>query len=89
MLGAFIMSLHGYRARLMDLRSCAEDDDHVVALFQRNGLWGCLSVSNRESLHVLGQHVRISEVSLSGVVMFRTCMAAAWPSLRMRDSNAS
>lgn len=50
MLGAYILGRHGYGARLMDLRSNAADDDHVVTLFQCNGRWGCLSVSNHSSL---------------------------------------
>lgn len=50
MLGAFILSLHGFPPLLLDLRACPRDDDHVVAPFQQGGKWGCLSVSNHASL---------------------------------------
>ena len=52
MLGAYILSLHGYAPLLCDLRACARDDDHDVAVFQhkKNGLWGCISISNHSSL---------------------------------------
>ncbi|EKX38224.1 hypothetical protein GUITHDRAFT_115567 [Guillardia theta CCMP2712] len=50
LLGAYILSLHGFPAQLLDLRASKWDDDHVVTPFQRNGLWGCLSVSNHSSL---------------------------------------
>eukprot|EP01052_Picozoa_sp_SAG31_P017722 SAG31_NODE_1225_length_9271_cov_10.376472_2_plen_396_part_00 len=50
MLGAFILSLHGHPAYLCDMRACSRDDDHNVAVFQQDGHWGCLSVSNHASL---------------------------------------
>ena len=31
MLGAYILSLHGYPALLCDMRACSRDDDHDVA----------------------------------------------------------
>lgn len=46
MLGAFILSLHGHRPMLMDLRSSIEDDDHNITLFRQADRWGALSVTN-------------------------------------------
>eukprot|EP00750_Incisomonas_marina_P013617 INCI17511.2.p1 GENE.INCI17511.2~~INCI17511.2.p1 ORF type:complete len:815 (-),score=115.56 INCI17511.2:472-2916(-) len=46
MLGAFILSLHGHRPMLMDLRSSIEDDDHNITLFRQAERWGALSVTN-------------------------------------------
>lgn len=37
---------HGERPLILDLRSSRRDLDHVVALFQRNGLWGAISKTN-------------------------------------------
>lgn len=52
--GALLASLalwvHGERPLLMDLAASKEDDDHVVALFKRNGLWGAFSKSNHAVL---------------------------------------
>jgi hypothetical protein len=51
MLGAYILSLHGYAPYLMDMRADSEiDDDHIVVPFKINGHWGCLSKSNHASL---------------------------------------
>lgn len=38
--------LHGDPPLLMDLTATADDADHVVALFRRNGCWGAISKSN-------------------------------------------
>lgn len=47
--GAFIaacaLMLHGERALLLDFQA-EGDDDHVVALFKRDGHWGAVSKSN-------------------------------------------
>lgn len=50
MLGAYILSLHGHRPLLMDMRASSHDDDHVVTPFQVNGRWGCLSKPNHAAL---------------------------------------
>lgn len=44
--------LHGEEPLLMDLqvRSGRGDDDHVVALYQRNGYWGAVSKTNHATL---------------------------------------
>jgi hypothetical protein len=36
---------HGRRPLLVDMRSW-NDDDHVLAVFQKNGAWGCVAKSN-------------------------------------------
>ena len=34
MLAAFVLSLHGYPALMMDMRACSADDDHNITPFQ-------------------------------------------------------
>lgn len=41
---------NGERPLLLDLKTISKDDDHVVALFKRNGLWGALSKTNHAVL---------------------------------------
>lgn len=41
---------HGHRPLLLDLRSGKGDDDHVVALFRKNGYWGAISKTNHAVL---------------------------------------
>lgn len=36
---------HGVRAALLDLRA-VRDDDHVLAVYRQDGLWGCVAKSN-------------------------------------------
>ena len=43
--GAAALRLLGHRPLLMDLRA-VNDDDHVLAIFNQNGRWGCISKSN-------------------------------------------
>eukprot|EP00039_Didymoeca_costata_P008709 m.115339 g.115339 ORF g.115339 m.115339 type:complete len:570 (-) comp14198_c0_seq2:167-1876(-) len=50
MLGAYLLSLHGFPPLLMDLRASTADDDHIVTPFYIHKRWGCLSVSNHASL---------------------------------------
>ncbi|HEV8666823.1 MAG TPA: hypothetical protein VN665_03180 [Candidatus Paceibacterota bacterium] len=47
---ATALAYHGRPALLMDLRASDEDEDHVVALFKINGLWGALSKTNHAQL---------------------------------------
>jgi hypothetical protein len=42
--------LQGERPLLMDLKSTDGDDDHVVALYKRNGRWGAISKTNHATL---------------------------------------
>lgn len=46
LLGAYILSLHGFRPYLMYLKSAQGDLDHVIAPFQVGGYWGALSKTN-------------------------------------------
>ena len=50
LLGAYILSLHGYRSLLMNLSAADPDFDHVIAPFKQNGLWGALSKTNHAVL---------------------------------------
>jgi hypothetical protein len=50
LLAAAAMIYHGQQPFLLDLKANDRDYDHVVCLFQRNGLWGALSKSNHAQL---------------------------------------
>lgn len=50
LLGAYILSLHGHSPLIMHLEATPDDDDHVVALFKKRGLWGALSKTNHAVL---------------------------------------
>lgn len=43
---AAVLAYHGEKPLLMDFRTIPEDEDHVVALFRQNGLWGAISKTN-------------------------------------------
>ncbi len=45
LLAALALWIHGDCPLLLDL-SAEHDDDHVIALFRRDGLWGAISKSN-------------------------------------------
>jgi len=47
---AAALAYHGREPFLMDLQTTDEDEDHVVALFKENGLWGALSQTNHPVL---------------------------------------
>jgi len=49
-LGAYILSLHGYKPLIMHLETTKNDFDHIVAPFKINGLWGALSKTNHAVL---------------------------------------
>lgn len=50
-LGAYILSLHGFKPLIMHLETIKDKDfDHVVAPFQQDGLWGALSKTNHSVL---------------------------------------
>lgn len=44
------LAYHGYAPLLMDFQTIAEDEDHVVALFKENNLWGAISKTNHAIL---------------------------------------
>ncbi len=46
MLAALALRLQGHKPLVMDLKVTDEDDDHVIAVFQRKGLWGAISKTN-------------------------------------------
>ncbi len=46
LLAASLLAYHGEAPLLLDLRALDAYEDHVVALFRRNGRWGALSKSN-------------------------------------------
>ncbi len=45
LLAALALWVHGDRPLILDL-SAVDDDDHVVAVFKRNGCWGAISKGN-------------------------------------------
>lgn len=49
-LAAAILAYHGKIPLLMDFQTAFDDEDHVVALFKENGLWGALSKTNHAQL---------------------------------------
>jgi len=49
-LGAYILSLHGFMPLVLHLQTTKEDYDHVIALFKQNGFWGALSKTNHAVL---------------------------------------
>lgn len=50
LLGAALLAYHGHQPLLLDLQTIEEDDDHVVALFKENNLWGAVSKTNNPVL---------------------------------------
>jgi hypothetical protein len=49
LIAAAALWIHGEPPLLLDLRA-KNDSDHVVALFRRNGFWGCISKTNGPDL---------------------------------------
>ncbi len=50
LLGAYILSRHGFKPYLIHLKATIEDYDHVIAPFKMRGLWGALSKTNHAVL---------------------------------------
>jgi hypothetical protein len=50
LLGAYILSLHGFTPYLLHLQTTEKDFDHVVVPFKQNGYWGALSKTNHSVL---------------------------------------
>ncbi len=46
MFAAASLAYHGGVPLLLDVQTIAEDEDHVVALFKEDGLWGAMSKTN-------------------------------------------
>lgn len=49
-LAAAALAYHGQSPLLLDLQTRDDDEDHVVALFKENGLWGAISKTNHPVL---------------------------------------
>lgn len=66
MFAALALWLHGEKPLLLDLKATDEDDDHVVALYRRNGYWGAISKTNHAVLRFRDPvHKTIRELVLS------------------------
>jgi hypothetical protein len=50
LLGAYILSLHGFTPYVIHLKATKHDYDHVIAPFKAGGLWGGLSKTNHAVL---------------------------------------
>ncbi len=50
LLGAYILSQHGFKPYLMLLKATKQDFDHVVVPFKIGGFWGALSKTNHAVL---------------------------------------
>lgn len=50
LLGAYLLSFHGFPPLVMHLGTARGDQDHVVAPFKIDGLWGALSKTNHAVL---------------------------------------
>ena len=50
LLGAHILSLHGFPPLILHLKTSPNDFDHVIAPFKIRGLWGALSKTNHAVL---------------------------------------
>ena len=59
MLGAYILSLHGFKPLLMHLQSTKNDYDHVVTLFKTNDLWGALSKTTMQYYDIVSRFIKI------------------------------
>jgi len=49
-LGAYVLSLHGFKPLILHLETTKNDFEHVIAPFKINGLWGALSKTNHTVL---------------------------------------
>ena len=52
LLAALAFWLHGGKPLLVDLSANNEDDDHIIAVFKRDGCWGAISKGN----HAYGRY---------------------------------
>ncbi|MCE9585301.1 hypothetical protein K8Q94_01610 [Candidatus Nomurabacteria bacterium] len=65
-LGAFMLSLQGYKPLLLHLKTTKNDFDHVVAPFKKDGYWGALSKTNHSVLRYRDPiYKNIRELALS------------------------
>lgn len=50
MLAAAVLRFHGHQPLILDLKTTKNDDDHVIAVFKKDGHWGALSKTNHAIL---------------------------------------
>lgn len=50
MLAAIALWLHGEKPLIMSLKVSRDDDDHIIALYKKNGHWGAISKTNHAVL---------------------------------------
>ena len=50
LLAALALMVAGEKPLLLDLKTLPSDDEHVVALYKRNGRWGAISKTNHAAL---------------------------------------
>jgi hypothetical protein len=50
LLGAYILSRHGFKPLVLHLQATKNDFDHVIAPFKQGGFWGALSKTNHAVL---------------------------------------
>lgn len=50
MLAAVALWLHGEKPLIMSLKVARGDDDHIIALYKKNGHWGAISKTNHAVL---------------------------------------
>ncbi len=66
LLAAVALWLHGKEPLLLDLKAMPHDDDHVVALYKINGLWGAISKTNHATVRFRDPVYRtVRELALS------------------------
>lgn len=47
---AYVLSLHGYKPKLLHLKTTSDDLEHVITVFKVDGLWGAISKTNHSVL---------------------------------------
>ncbi|HTZ41996.1 MAG TPA: hypothetical protein VMC07_02195 [Candidatus Omnitrophota bacterium] len=50
MLAALALRIQGEKPLVIDMTASKDDFDHVVCVFKRNGMWGCISKTNHAVL---------------------------------------
>ncbi len=50
LLAAAILRFHGHKPLVVDLKATNKDQDHVIAVFRQDGLWGAISKTNHAVL---------------------------------------
>ena len=50
LLAALALRVHGYKPLLVDMKTGVDDEEHVIAVFKKNGKWGAISKTNHAVL---------------------------------------